>query len=198
MDTYTNMQHPILILVRGLPGSGKSYLAAALQKTIGEEACVMLDPDGIDYESREYKDHVTAQLAEGVDPALHAYRFSRAQAYQGIEDHKIVIWNQPFTNLEIFQKMVERLETHATENHTTLPMLVVEVEIDPEIAKQRVATRKAQGGHGPSDGRFGRFVDEYYSFASEGYNVISVRGEDDTAATVAAIMDRVAALATQS
>jgi hypothetical protein len=181
-------KHPILIFVRGLPGSGKSYLALELQKAIGEDKVVMLDPDATDYKSREYLEHVKAQTAEGVDPALHPYRFLRAQAYQGIADHKVIMWNQPFTNLEIFNKMIDRLRTHAAEHKTELPILVVEVEVDPATAKERVAKRKQAGGHGPSDATFARRVGDYTSLVAHGYNVVVVHGEDDVAASVATVM----------
>jgi len=188
------MQHPIIILIRGLPGSGKSYLAAELENALGKDVTVMLDPDAIDYESQEYKDHVAAQIAEGVDPALHAYRFSRNKAYQGIADHKIVMWNQPFTNLEIFNKMVDRFKEQAEEHHVSLPILVVEVNISPELAKQRVEERKKQGGHGPSDNLFGRYVNDYKTYADEGYDVVAVQGDGDTATSVATIVERVRSL----
>ncbi len=194
MTLYETMQHPIIVLIRGLPGSGKSYLAAKLVEALGKDVTIMLDPDAIDYESQEYKDHVAAQIAEGVDPALHAYRFSRGKAYQGIADHKIVMWNQPFTNLEIFNKMVDRFKEHAEECHVTLPILVVEVNIAPEIAKQRVEERKKQGGHGPSENTFSRFVNDYTTFANDGYNVVEIEGDGDITAAVETIVQRIVAL----
>jgi len=194
MNPYENMNHPIIILIRGLPGSGKSYLAAELEKTFGKDVTVMLDPDAINYESQEYKDHVDAQIKEGVDPALHAYRFSRNKAYQGIADHKIVMWNQPFTDLEIFNKMVDRFKEQAKEQHTTLPILVIEVNTPPELAKQRVEQRKQQGGHGPSENTFSRFTNDYKTFANDGYDVITIQGDDNTDTSVATIVKRVAAL----
>lgn len=185
----TDSSHPTLILIRGLPGSGKSYVAAALQQAIGSERVVMLDPDATDYKSAAYKAHVEAQTAEGVEPKLHAYRFLREQAYQGIRDHKVVIWNQPFTNLEIFQKMVDRLQTHAAENGTSLPMLVVEVAADPATAQARVETRKQAGGHGPSENTFARFTREYTTAAPLGYTTLSVDGKADVATSVAAVQN---------
>jgi len=188
------MKHPTLIIVRGLPGSGKSYLASALHKSIGEDAAVMLDPDATDYLSQEYIDHIKTQAAEGVDPKLHAYRFLRAKAHKGIVDRKIIIWNQPFTNLEIFNKMIANLRGHAAENNTHLSILVVEVEVDPATAKERIAKRKQAGGHGPSDNTFGRFIGDYKSFAEEGYETVSVHGQDDVAVSVAAITKALQAL----
>lgn len=188
-NTEQHTSHPIMVLVRGLPGSGKTYIATELRKKLGDDQVVMLDPDATDYDSKAYAEHVKAQNAEGVDPKLHAYRFLRAQAYQGIADHKIVIWNQPFTNLEIFNKMVANFNIQAEENKTTLSILVVEVEIDPAVAKKRVDKRKQAGGHGPSDDTFARFISDYTTFAPHGYTTLTVRGEDEATVSVAKIFD---------
>jgi len=187
------INHPILILIRGLPGSGKSYFATALQKSIhelaGENSVVMLDPDSTDYESAAYAEHKKLLTTQGVDPAIHAYRFLRSQAHKGISSRQIIIWNQPFTNLEIFNKMIANLQTFATDHNTKLSILVVEVEIDHSIAKSRVAKRKQQGGHGPSDKTFERFIGEYTSFSGEGYDSLVVRGEDYLSVSLSHVME---------
>jgi len=188
-------QHPILLIIRGLPGSGKTYLADALVKKLGAEDVVSLDPDATDYQSPEYQQHVRAQETEGVEPSLHAYRFLRAQAYQGIAEHKIIIWNQPFTNLEIFMKMIDRLETQARECQTSLPILVVEVDLDPATAKERVEDRKSAGGHGPSDNTFAKRVNEYKTFADEGYNVLRINGSGNISESVDSVLKALVALA---
>jgi predicted kinase len=192
-----NPDHPLLIVVRGIPGSGKTYLAEELRTALGEDNVVMLDPDATNYDSKEYKAHTQALTTEGVDPKLHAYRFLRGQAYDGIAAHKIIIWNQPFTNLEIFHKMVGRMHDHAAACDTTLPILVVEVAIDDTVAKARVAKRMQAGGHGPSDATFERFVRDYATFANEGYDTVTVQGEDDRAASVAKIVQAAEALLQQ-
>jgi len=180
-------QSSTVILVRGLPGSGKTYVALELEKSLGADQVVMLDPDATDYESPEYLEHAKQLTAEGVDPLLHAYRFLRAKAYKGIADHKIVIWNQPFTNLEIFNKMTANLKIQADEHNTKLFILVAEVEVDPAAAKQRVEQRKQQGGHGPSDNTFSRFVYDYKTFANDGYQTVTIDGSAAVADSVAKI-----------
>lgn len=186
--------HPLFIAVRGIPGSGKSYIAEELRAALGADNVVMLDPDATDYASKEYRAHTEALTAEGVDPALHAYRYLRGQAYDAIANHKIIVWNQPFTNLEIFHKMVGRMHDQAAECNTTLPILVVEVQVDDAIAKERVAKRKQAGGHGPSDATFERFVRDYATFANDGYTTVTVQGEDDRTESVAKIVHAVEAL----
>ena len=188
MTSAATDQQPLLVLIRGLPGSGKSYLAQALQPKLDADA-VMLDPDATDYTSEAYQAHTTALTSEGVDPKLHPYRFLRAQAYQGIEMGKLIVWNQPFTNLEIFHKMLDRLKNYAAEHGTHLNVLIVEVELDPTVAKQRVDQRKETGGHGPSDNTFQRFTGDYVSFADQGYPAITVYGNHDVRESVQAVLD---------
>ena len=191
MQPITNLKHPLLLFVRGLPGSGKSYLTEQLAKAFDPAKLVVLDPDATDYDSPAYADHVKDQTEQGVDPKLHAYRYLRAQAYTGIAEYKVIIWNQPFTNLEIFNKMVANLKREADENHTELPILVVEVEVDPATAKSRVAARKQTGGHGPSDNTFSQRQADYFSFADRGYQTITVHGEDDVQTSVATILEAI-------
>jgi hypothetical protein len=185
---------PILVIVRGLPGSGKTFLAAALCHELDAEQVVSLDPDAIDFNSPEYLAHTQALTAEGVDLKLHAYRFLRSQAFKAIEDHKIIIWNQPFTNLEIFNKMITNLRNHAQEQATELPILVVELQIERSSAYQRIVDRRRAGGHGPTEHTFERFVGDYFSFAEHGYRVVSVRGDVDVHISVAAVLEELGKL----
>lgn len=188
MTSPSDITHPTLVIVRGLPGSGKTYLAAELQKNLASRDVIALDPDKTDYQSQAYVDHVKKLTEDGVDPKLFAYRFLRAQAYKGIEQHKTIIWNQPFTNLEIFHKMISGLRNYAQEHGTQLEVLVVEVNVDPVVAKRRVDERKASGGHGPSNATFERFVSDYKSFAPEGYQVVAVDGQRNVTESVAAVV----------
>lgn len=189
------MDHPVIVFVRGVPGSGKSYLVAALQKVLDPDTTVVLDPDAIDFASEAYARHLINQRAEGVDEKLDAYRFLRAQAYQAIADHKLIIWNQPFTDLEIFRKMTGRLLDQAKACDTTLSILVVEVDTDPSVAWQRVQERKAAGGHGPTDTTLQRRIDAYGSFAAEGYDVLTVRGDDTINDSVTTVRNHLEQLA---
>ncbi len=188
------MDNPVLILVRGVPGSGKSYLTLALRQSLGADKVVVLDPDATDYASQAYHDHTAALTAEGVDEKFHPYRFLRAQAYQGITANKIIIWNQAWTNLDGFNKTILNLQTYASEHGTQLPVLVVEMTVDEAIAKTRVAQRAGQGGHDVSAEAFGRFLRDYTSFADAGHKTVALHGEDDIAVSVAAVEQALADL----
>jgi predicted ABC-type ATPase len=187
-DTTAQATHPTLIMVRGIPGGGKSYVAARLREAIGEEQVVVLDPDAIDKTSEEYKSLSEALTRDEVNEKLHPYRFLRSSAHIAITNNKTVIWNQGFIDLDGFNKTVVNLTAHATEQGKQLPTLVVEVEINGDTAKQRVAKRAAQGGHNVPEEAFERFIGQYRSFANEGYNTVTVNGQDDVSTSVATIM----------
>ena len=182
------MKTPQIILIRGLPGSGKSVLAQKLVDVIGETNCVLLDPDATDYESEAYLAMSSALKEKGVPEKFYPYRFLRAQAHAGIASDKVIIWNQAFTNLDGFQKTVANLQRNAENYGKELPILVVEVEIDHEIARERIARRVSGGGHDVPDEIFDRFVRDYESFAKHGFKTTKVNGENLTAAAVKDVM----------
>ena len=164
-----------VLFIRGIPGSGKSTIAKFLSEKIQADILI-LDPDSIDYQGKAYLNHVETMKIQGVDPKLFAYRFLRQQAYDGIEAKKLVIWNQPFSNLEIFNKMTKRLYDFAKVVGVKLKIIVVEVEIDLELAYSRIKDRIKKGGHGPTRGRFEKFTVELNSFKNTNYQVINVDG----------------------
>jgi thymidylate kinase len=180
---------PILILIRGLPGSGKTYVAEALRKSLGKENVVMLDPDATDRGSEEYAKFTEALTQDGVDPKFFPYRYLRAQAHEGIRAGKTIIWNQPFTHLDGFNKTVLNLRNYASERQASLPILVVEMELDPALAKARVESRKQAGGHGPTESTFNRFDGDYVSFADQGHKTVTVHGTGDVNASVDRILE---------
>ncbi len=180
---------PILIIIRGLPGSGKSHLAHAVERRIGSDKVVILDPDATDYKSDEYKAFSENLTKEGVDAVLHPYRFLRARGYKGIVDDKIVIWNQAFTNNDILNRTIKNLQAYAEERGKSLPALVVEMQIPHDTAKERIASREAETGRGVPNENFERFIRDYTTF--EGYDthtVITAQGDSDTDASVDAVI----------
>lgn len=197
MSELQHLHRPLLILVRGLPGSGKSHVVTELIKAFDPSEYIVLDPDATDYKSQAYKLHTDAMKKEGIEPIYYPYRFLRGKAQHAIAEHKIIIWNQPFTLLGGFNRTVDYLQGVAAEQGIMLPTLVVEVEITEETARKRVAERKLNGGHGPSGDAFKTFMDDYVSFAAhaEGrYQTVTVHGENDVRDSVAAIKDALNAL----
>lgn len=168
----------ILVIIRGLPGSGKSYLAQELVSQIGSKLVVTLDPDSIEYQSSDYINFTQDLISQGVDEKLFPYRFLRANAYKAIESGKIIIWNQAFTNQDLLNRTIINLQNYAQDHNSQLKVLIVEMEIDHEVAKKRVADRESNGGHGVSDMAFQKFIDEYASFVDYGYQTIVLNGNN--------------------
>ena len=169
---------PILVIIRGLPGSGKSYLAQELVSQIGSKLVATLDPDSIEYQSSDYINFTNDLISQGVDEKLFPYRFLRANAYKAIESGKIIIWNQAFTNQDLLNRTIINLQNYAQDHNSQLKVLIVEMEIDQVVAKKRVADRESNGGHGVSDIAFQKFIDEYASFVDYGYQTIVLNGNN--------------------
>jgi predicted kinase len=182
-----DISYPTLIMIRGLPGSGKSYLARALENELGAEDVVILDPDTVDQADKAFMAFSDQLSKEGLDKAIHPFRWSRKMACDAVSDHKIIIWNQPFTNQGIFDRLVAFIKAYADDHDVPLPVLLVEVDIDHATAKARITKRKQAGGHGPSDETFARRVDEYTSYV-DAYRTVIVNGADDVHASVGAVM----------
>lgn len=172
-------KHPILVLVRGLPGSGKSYIADRVLQLFPKGEVILLDPDRTDYESSDYKDLSRKLRQEGVDEKFYPYRFLRAQAHAAIESCRVVMWTQAFTQLDGFQKTIVNLTDYAKRHGLELPLIVVEVEVAPDLAKARISERVLSGGLDVDSDRFDRFVSEYGSFESEGYDTLRIDGSSD-------------------
>jgi deoxyadenosine/deoxycytidine kinase len=185
---------PVFVIIRGLPGSGKSYIATEIANQIGRAAIEVLDPDATDYSSDEYNSFSQDLSLQGVDNKLHPYRYLRAKAYEAIISDKVIVWNQAFTNLDLLDRTIKNLQAFASEHGRELPALVVEVEIDHATAKARVASRAQQGGHGVSDEAFARFIDDYTSFSSYGYKTVKIDGDLDVYANTKQIVAAIDAL----
>jgi len=186
--TPATINHPVLIMIRGLPGSGKSYIANALLTELGTDRAIILDPDAIDFTSQAYADLCKTLTEEGIEEKFFPNRFLKEQGYAALDAGKNIIWNQAFTDLGGFGRSHGSLQDYATEHDIPLAMLVVEVQIDPKIAQERLAKRATEGGHVVNDEAFARFINDYHSFAGEGYTTVSVNGQDSAATSVGAIM----------
>ena len=132
-----------LIIIRGIPGSGKSYIAKHLADKLDALHTQLIDPDAIDYDSNDYKSLSAELLLEGVDTKLHPYRYLRALAYRAISAEKAVIWNQAFTHQDLLDRTIKNLQNYATEHHISILIFVIEVSIDIDVAKKRVLNRTA-------------------------------------------------------
>ena len=165
----------ILIIVRGIPGSGKSYLSERLHDTIGHKKSVLLDPDTLDTTSTDFQEFSKQLSREGLDSAIHPFRWLRYQACQHARPGYVTIWNQPFTQKGIFDRLVTFIQAEADKNNVKVKVLVVEVIAPKEIAYSRIVARIKSGGHGPSENTFAKRVEDFISF-SDSYETLQLDG----------------------
>jgi predicted ABC-type ATPase len=181
--------HPALVIVRGIPGSGKSYLTTRLADAIGYDKVVILDPDAIDKSSDAFTQFSARLTAEGVEEKFHAFRFLRQQGYDAILNNQIIIWNQAFIDFNGFKITVDRMMEYAEQHSIDLPLLVIEVEIDPAVARARITDRASSGGHDVPNDKFEQFVSQYESFASNGFATVTIDGADDIDTSLQTLLD---------
>ncbi len=179
---------PKLVIIRGIPGGGKSFLAVALRERLGVENVEVLDPDAIDKESDDFK-ALSAQLSdEGVDEKFHPFRYLRAKAHAAILAGKTVIWNQAFNDFAGFKITVDKLIAFAEEHGVQLPVLVAEVEVSKQTARARIAERVHRGGHLVEDERLDKFFAGYESFSGREYRTVTVNGEANVSVSVESVV----------
>lgn len=171
-----NSQHKAtLVFIRGIPGSGKSLLTKTIASKLSDDSVLVLDPDFVDKAAPEYLTLSRKLENEGLDKTIHPFRWLRGQAIQGAATTPTILWNQPFTDRGIFDRLVTFITDSVTEEGVELRVVLVELETPEDIAYERVVSRIASGGHGPSNDTFTDLVQRYKSYA-EGYETVSLDG----------------------
>jgi len=127
------------------------------------EGVCLLDPDTIDYEGEKYKNFTAAlrirvpQLEEKYFP----YRFLLHLAEEAMNGRRQIIWCQPFSDLEGLEITIQKLGRLAEENGLDPAITIVDVNVDPETAFERINRRKLGGKHGPDRISFEGFVSRF-------------------------------------
>ena len=179
---------PALIIIRGIPGSGKTSIAIGLAEALGNNKVQRIDPDEIDVTSDAYRAFSRSLSAQGIDEKFHTYRYLNTKARQAVDAHQVIIWNQAFIDFKGLSITIERLREYAHGQGIELSVLVVDVVIDPVAARQRISTRAAQDGRVIDEEVMERFIQNYAHLDGKLYPSIIVHGTDPIQQSVTSII----------
>jgi predicted kinase len=130
---------PLLVVVRGLMGTGKSTLARALAEALGAD---LLSTDSV---RQELYPAAAAQVGYGegkysTEHRRHVYDQLFAATQQMLDDHASVVLDGTFLFANLREQAIELARRSAA-----IP-LIVHCQCPPEIAAGRIAERMAAGG----------------------------------------------------
>lgn len=171
----------LLLFVRGLPGAGKSDLVDLLLEFPPLKDSLRLDPDRVSLADSKFVEFVRGLPIE-LSPRRQIYRFLLWQADEALRRGQHVIWEQPWRmrwglyitieNLTFFQTGEEDI------GQAPFQTVVVEVSVDPALARQRVSERFSEGRHSLSPANFEKFVGTTESCDDLGMPSVQIDGND--------------------
>lgn len=143
------MNKGLLLIVRGLPGSGKT--TCINEVTILSDS-VRLDPDKVDIFSPEF-----VSFSEEYPPTLpikkKVYRYLLQKACAALPQGKVVVWEQPWRNRDLFLLTLQNIATIGygiqSPQLSSLPfkVAIIEISISSDEALDRVTKRFEKRSH---------------------------------------------------
>lgn len=179
-ETIKENGAPLLIIVRGIPGAGKSFVSRGLAEKFRAGDTVVIDPDAIDRNGHEYQSFTaTLETQEpDLDRTVFPYRYILETAARVLSEHKTVIWNQPFTDLEGLSYTIRKLFRLTEGVQPCFKSLIVDIEIPEDVAWERILKRQSMGGHSLTRERFLQFVRQFGRANLDGVPEIALSGVD--------------------
>jgi len=116
----------MIIVVLGLPGTGKSYFAERLSDRIG---AVHLNSDRL-------RNALHARGKYTIDDKLHIYRVMAEKMDQALHQGKSVIIDASFYKQEMIDLFVTLSKDHA------LPIRFIKIEADESLVQERLQERR--------------------------------------------------------
>jgi hypothetical protein len=141
-------QGPVLILLRGLPGAGKSTLTKEIVSSFSIQTAVeVIDPDAITPDDPHFQ-NFKAEDSEPDREKVLVYRYNSYRAIQFLTLKKIVIWDQVWSKLDGLVLTVRKILgglVGVGEDNFRLPIFVMEIHYSAEQAYIRVEGRNRKG-----------------------------------------------------
>lgn len=135
----------MLIIVRGLPGSGKSTLTKALSNNGIPSPTLVLDPDKVNKHSAEFCDHIKKQPTNLPEKTL-IYRMLLYQTIEALKEDVTVLWEQAWSWREGIEITIEKISRALCEQEQPI-ILIFELVLCINTAQKRVEERFRQGKH---------------------------------------------------
>lgn len=179
----------MLIVVRGIPGSGKSYLVENLVDTLKDEEAdriIRIDPD--EYRYKDTSIHKVSAFTRDLASEEELLPGLQKMALEGISEGKIVIWEQLLTSL----KKPEQVNFIRQAIYPSR-LLFIEVVTDKSAAWERIMVRNDLGQQiGPTNEQFDDYTARYVSFQDKkvDFEYLVVNGEKPAEENVKLILSR--------
>jgi hypothetical protein len=162
-----------LLIVRGLPGCGKTTVIDELFKLPEFSQAIRLDPDKVDTTSLEFASFCETFSLRSPDLPLKKkiYRCLLYRACSSLKEGKIVVWEQPWRSRELLLLTLENIGAIAyimkdPLDLSVLPFFVgiVEISIKEDDAGKRVEVRSQKKEHPLTPEGFREFIGSLESF----------------------------------
>jgi thymidylate kinase len=143
-----------LIMIRGIPGSGKSTLSRRMLEMLGSRA-TEINPDEARYKNGHFDNNSENEAG------IFAYLDSLAK--DRLRDGGVVVWQQVWTTL----KTGRNLQDHIRDKFNPGSLILIEIDIPKEVAWERIVNRESQGGSQRiTRDEFDRYVNQYISLGA--------------------------------
>jgi len=164
-------QKGFLLIVRGLPGSGKT---TAIDRATTLSASLRLDPDKVDTLSSEFVSF-SEQCPKTLPVKKKIYRYLLRKACVMLHMGKIVVWEQPWRSRDLFILTLENIAVIGYDiqspDISALPfaVIIVEIYVSSEEALTRVSERSIKGRHPLTPEDFSQFNEPLEPFNNLGF-----------------------------
>lgn len=158
-----------LIMLRGIPGSGKTTLGNELMHALGTKA-VGFNPDDFRYKDGKYD----GSPASGDQ----IFALLDQMAISSLNCGKIVVWQRVWTTIKSYGDLQDQVKNKLHPER----LLLIEIDIQKTSAWERIAKREMSGGKQRiSLEEFDYYVNRYVSLKGKipDNEFLSLKGEDD-------------------
>lgn len=163
----------LFIIIRGIPGSGKTLFGRALSKKF---SCAFLEPENINL--KKFKTFAPDLLDE-IPRRRKIYRFLLHKTVYLLSKGRSVVWAQPWRKNDRIDLTIRNIVSKTTSTKIlhiwkkslanlikkiSLSVIVIEMEVSSNVAKERVKKRNRDSKHNLKMILFAEYVKTFENF----------------------------------